>query len=142
MKSLFACVLMAVCQLSAVRADKPPPSSFDEISMLFHNAFVLQGRERVARLVYPDAEMDEELDAIFKNKPGKVKLYPATDEDIGSIRRHDGWDWPHRPIAKLFVQTNGPKGKDFTDAWFTVGLHEGKPVLMGRSFQGIPEWRR
>ncbi|QIF03417.1 hypothetical protein [Roseimicrobium sp. ORNL1] len=142
MKLLPVCLLALTCTLSTALAEESQPLSFEEITSIFHKAFVLQGKTSVAKLVQPDAELDEELDALFQNKPTKVELYPPTDEDVGSIRRHDGLDWPHRPIAKLFVTTDGPKGKDFTEAWFTVGLHEGKPVLMTRNFQKIPDWRR
>ena len=142
MRLATAWLLILACSLSTALGEEAQPPSFEEITSLFQNAFVLQGKTSVIKLVHPEADLDEELDALFKNKPTTVKLYPPTEEDVGSIRRHHRLDWPQRPIAKLFVTTDGPKGKDFTEACFTIGLRKGKPVLMAKNFEGVPEWRR
>lgn len=117
-------------------------ASFGTLKSMFQQAFMTEGAETAASLVYPADKMTFEIKAIFEHKVTGVELYPCSADDF-ALKGSGGHDWPAMPVAKLYIQTDGPSGRDFSDAYFTVGLVEGKAVLMAKTpFSSTPEWRR
>gem|GEM_PF-4550899 len=131
-------LLFMLSSLALCRADD---MSFSDIRDMFANAFMKMGPEPVGKLVYPSGTMDSEIKSIFAHKVTSIEVYPCSERDFKSSSGGK-IDWPAMPIAKLYVQTDGPEDKDFSDAYFTIGSVDGKLVLMSKvDTTSPPAWR-
>lgn len=127
--------------LSSLAVCRANDMSFTDIHHMFANAFMKMGPDPVSKLVYPSGKMDFEIKSIFAHKVISVEVLPCSEKDLKSSSGGK-IDWPAMPIAKLYVQTDGPEDKDFHDAYFTIGMVDNKFVLMSKvDTSSPPAWR-